>query len=269
MHYLKELIEMVEARETELSQLIRTTQASLGEDAGRLYISPHRDELQFYQAIPHGGKKYLPKDSPEIRRIAQSEYDRSILKAAEHESKLIRRLKLFYEHKSAPEYLYNRLNSVKRGLVRPVTEPDDEFVRKWLEQTFPQSDYPFGPEVFYTDRGERVRSKSEVIIANMLLKYEVPYRYECPLNLEDPEDYSMTAVYPDFTILRVRDRTELYWEHLGLLDNPNYLARNMWKIRTYQMNGYMLGQKLIISSETSDMPLDMRIVEKKILTYCK
>ncbi len=55
--------------------------------------------------------------------------------------------------------------------------------------------------IFYTHKGERVRSKSEVIIANLLYKYQIPYRYEFPLTIKD---FGIT--YPDFLILNVRKK---------------------------------------------------------------
>lgn len=52
-----------------------------------------------------------------------------------------------------------------------------------------------------------MRSKSEVIIADLLNKEGIPYRYEFPLYLKE-----FNTVYPDFTILNVRKRKEIYWE---------------------------------------------------------
>lgn len=50
---------------------------------------------------------------------------------------------------------------------------------------------------------ERVRSKSEVIIADILNQEGIPYRYECPLQLK-----GWGKVYPDFTVLSERERPE-------------------------------------------------------------
>ena len=102
-----------------------------------------------------------------------------------------------------------------------------------------------------------MRSKSELIIADLLRKKRIPYRHEYPLNLMDPETQHMKTIYPDFMILRVRDRKVLFWEHLGLLEKPDYFRKNLSKIRTYEMNGYLPGYSLIISFETSfaDVPI--------------
>ena len=63
--------------------------------------------------------------------------------------------------------------------------------------------------------GDMLRSKSEVIIANLLHEREIPFRYEQPLFAGDG-----TLRLPDFTITW-RGLT-YYWEHLGLLEQTRY-----------------------------------------------
>ena len=63
--------------------------------------------------------------------------------------------------------------------------------------------------------GCMVRSKSEVIIANLLTTAKIPFRYEVPLFAPDG-----TMYLPDFTI-DWRGR-KFFWEHLGMLDKPEY-----------------------------------------------
>lgn len=36
-----------------------------------------------------------------------------------------------------------------------------------------------------TDKGERVKSKSELTIANALYRSKIPYKYECPIILHN------------------------------------------------------------------------------------
>lgn len=43
---------------------------------------------------------------------------------------------------------------------------------------------------------ERVRSKSEKILADYFYRRKIPYKYECPLTLK-----GVGTVYPDFTFL--------------------------------------------------------------------
>jgi hypothetical protein len=78
-----------------------------------------------------------------------------------------------------------------------------------------------------TRRGVLVRSKSEVIVANVLDSLvddpsEIDWKYEEPLfHPDDPRDYRL----PDFTIGFAGDI--YYWEHLGMLSLPAY--REGWE----------------------------------------
>lgn len=71
-----------------------------------------------------------------------------------------------------------------------------------------------------TERGELVRSKSELVIADKLHARGIDYSYEQPLVLPDGR-----IRYPDFTIADHARGVTYYWEHLGMLADPTYRAR--------------------------------------------
>lgn len=71
-----------------------------------------------------------------------------------------------------------------------------------------------------TERGDLVRSKSEIVIADKLFARGVDYAYEQPLILPNGR-----VRYPDFTIADHARGVTYYWEHLGLLQDPGYRAR--------------------------------------------
>jgi hypothetical protein len=87
---------------------------------------------------------------------------------------------------------------------------------------------------------QMVRSKSEVIIANMLADRDIPFRYEVPLYAPDGTFY-----LPDFTITWRGE--EWYWEHLGMLHKERY--RNHWETKKawYEKHGF--ANRLIATSE--------------------
>lgn len=114
---------------------------------------------------------------------------------------------------------------------------------------------------YYTSRGGFVRSKSEKIIADALEKYNIPYQYEPVLEL------GYNTVYPDFVVLNVRTRKTIYWEHLGIVSDMEYATKNFIKIQNYEKNGYLLGKDLIITMESSDIPMNIKLVEQKIKEF--
>ena len=83
-----------------------------------------------------------------------------------------------------------------------------------------------------TERGDLVRSKSELVIADKLHAAGIDYVYEQPLVLSD-----RSVRYPDFTIEDDANGITYYWEHLGMLHDPAYRARWERKRNEYVREG--------------------------------
>ncbi len=260
---MRNLKEAIKARERFLLDLIQKKQRALkGAPEGSCFTSSHRKTTQFFHRTASGDRIYLKKDDKLIWALAQKEYDQKVLDAAEREVKQIHNLRLLYDNADQAEDQLGRMHPAKQPFVSPIIQTDEEYARAWLNKPFVRSDYHEEHLVYNTEKGEKVRSKSEVIIANLLRGHGIPYKYECPLTLRD------SFASPDFTILRIRDRKELYWEHLGRLDDPKYIARNHKKIRDYERAGLFPGKGLILSGETAAEPFDTRLAEQLITEYC-
>ena len=107
-----------------------------------------------------------------------------------------------------------------------------------------------------------MRSKTELFIANSLYGANVAYLYECRLNL-----IGHGTVYPDFLVLDIKNRRTIVWEHLGKMHDPGYVERNLRKINAYLKNGYVLGETLILTFESTNIPIDTTIIEGIIKHY--
>ena len=116
--------------------------------------------------------------------------------------------------------------------------------------------------VIMTERGERVRSKSEKILADKFFAMGIPYRYEYPVQLK-----GYGTVYPDFTLLNVRERKECYLEHFGMMDDPEYSEKAIKKLEEYAKNGIYIGKNLLVTFETRHKPLEMKVVEQMIKEF--
>ena len=103
-----------------------------------------------------------------------------------------------------------------------------------------------------------MRSKSELLIASILKRKGVLFKYECPCRLGN------NCVYPDFTLLDVRQRAEVYWEHFGMVDDPEYAAKALRKIARYCAEGIDPSCRLIVTMEAHDMPFDATLISKII-----
>ena len=80
-------------------------------------------------------------------------------------------------------------------------------------------------------------------------------KYEKPLNFS-----GYGIVYPDFTFLSRKLRKEIYWEHEGMMDKPEYAIKAAKKLNSYQMNGILPGERLILTFETEQDVLNSKIV---------
>ena len=95
-------------------------------------------------------------------------------------------------------------------------------------------------KLYSTVKGDYVRSKSEVIIANLLFERGIKYEYEKHLPY-GPGKW----LEPDFTVFLPNGK-ELYWEHLGMLGIERYDDRWLEKQDIYDK---YFNDQLIITYE--------------------
>ena len=111
-----------------------------------------------------------------------------------------------------------------------------------------------------TKNGIMVRSKSEVVIANMLCDNGIEdFLYEAKLELGD--SYKL----PDFTFKDAASGTYIIWEHLGMLGNEEY--RKAWeeKKKLYATFGFTEENgNLIVTSDSLDGGIDSQVIQEKI-----
>lgn len=115
-----------------------------------------------------------------------------------------------------------------------------------------------------TIRGELVRSKSEVIIANLLHSLGIVYAYEQPFVGKDG-----SVRYPDFTIEDAESGRRIFLEHLGMLNEPAYLRRWQAKLNWYRSQAVSLedeeeGESGILLATTEEHGIDSADIERKL-----
>ncbi len=96
------------------------------------------------------------------------------------------------------------------------------------------------------NNGLRVRSKSEVIIANILLAFGIAFVYEMPIQV------CGSWFHPDFTIYCPRTGRVIIWEHAGMLGKENYRADFAWKMDKYCKAKFVPNVNLILSFEDNN-----------------
>jgi ATP-dependent DNA helicase RecQ len=108
--------------------------------------------------------------------------------------------------------------------------------------------------IYTTADGNKVRSKSEVIICNLLAQHNVNYVYEQKLYYGENN-----WIEPDFTITTAKGKV-FYWEHVGMLGKEDYDLRWTKKLEIY--DAYFPGQ-LVKTYESGVISQDVtRLIEK-------
>ena len=159
------------------------------------------------------------------------------------------------------EEVYDNLCIERKNLVVPVQMSVKEKIRQWQAEVYEKNlIYPENLR-YETAQGDMVRSKSEVIIADILYRNrkDILYKYERPL--EVIEGGRQKIIYPDFTIINKHTGKILYWEHAGRMDDSYYANDFIKKINTYISNNLLLGRDVIVTYETLNTPLDIKVVK--------
>ena len=162
---------------------------------------------------------------------------------------------------------HKSFHPLRQTLIIPVTLSNEQYAAAWLAQKYKGRSFAADTPPLLTSKGERVRSKSEMLIADTLARMGVPYHYEYPLTLND-NGHTFT-MNPDFLCLNLRTRQEFIWEHFGMMDDAAYSSKTVKKLRTYAQNGIYPGHNLITTAETTELPLNTRYLEKIITEYLK
>ena len=228
---------------------------------GRINVRVHQQRSYYY--LDGGGSKdrYLTqKDSDLIQQLIQKDYLNKVLKDAKTERKAIQKMLNLYPE-TVVEDAYDNLPEGRKRYATPINICDEAFAQKWMNTPYKRKPFKKNSTVFTTIKGERVRSKSEALIADRLFARGIPYRYECPLKV------GKRVIHPDFTILRMSDRKILYHEHCGKMDDEDYKEDMVERANDYSEAGIILGDRLFYTFESEKTPLDMRTFDRIIGTH--
>ena len=281
MYKLKELlspeqfIAPIHTRLTELEQAYKTKQQEVKRNpSGLIRIVKNHGQLQFYKRKSKSDLQgtYMPRSQNQLAyKLIQSDYDKKALAAIKEEISFIKLFLTKYQTTNTNHH-FKKLPDSRQKIVTPLTLTDSKYAELWLSEKY--SGKEISPDIpkLLTDKGEQVRSKSEVLIANALKASGIPYRYEFPIKINlkagDPSQVPVIQTFhPDFYCLNLRTRKEYIWEHFGMMDNIAYANKNIVKIEAYEQSGYFLGKNMIMTFETSQHAISSNIIKAMIKEY--
>ncbi len=251
-----ELLQIKNSKETTLEKM----------PPGKIHVSKKPRGVQYYLRQDSADKtgKYIPKSEISIiKQYLQKAYDEKILKIISQEIQSLKKtLDSSDNSVNKIRQAYSDLPQEVKNYITPIDLSDEDFVQRWLSIPYEGKAIPEYLPFLETKLKERVRSKSELNIANALAEHGIPYKYECPLQLSNG-----MLVYPDFTVLDAKRRKVWYWEHRGMMDDKDYARKSVLKMKSYLQGGICMGRELIISEETSTNPLGTNEINEIIKNY--
>lgn len=265
-----QLREQLHEKEKNYIKLKKIIEKSMTEHLdGRLAINKRRNKCEYYHVLhdEKSGKTrkiYLGKNKINlVKKLAQRQYYLKVKSLIDKRLKQLRNLLKDYEDNEI-ENIYKNLKTERKALIYPLVLTYEEKLKQWIKEDYDKKSFSNTDVVILTKKGERVRSKTEKIMADKFYDMGIEYKYERPIYLKNG-----ARLYPDFTFLSPITGQEIYWEHHGMLDNPNYATNTIKKIILYEQNGIYRGENLIITCETSKFNLDYNWVDILIKRHLK
>ncbi len=247
-----------------LESIIKVVQVQLNTmPEGSLRLSKSKEYIQYYHCTEENKLgKYIVKGNDElIQALAQKSYDEKLLQLAEKRLKQIERILKDYEDDEIEE-IFKKEHVERQRLIQVVEPTWDQRVKMWRDEKYQGKGFQEGIPLILTERGERVRSKSEKIMADYFYRKGIEYKYERPIYLK-----GLGTVYPDFTFFTKRVDGEMYWEHCGMVDSPEYARNMVRKIELYEKNGIFPGERLILTYETEQSILGTEKIAQMVERY--
>lgn len=152
-------------------------------------------------------------------------------------------------------------NSVMAGFIEKYPELTEGIYygqmsyADWANQFEPDNSFHKESLKSMSVDGRKKRSLGEVIIASRLDHYGIPFRFEAKINHPD------ISFVPDFTIIRPRDGKTIYWEHLGMVNDQDYLNYNKSKFDVYERYGIVPWDNLIVSFSQKDYGINEKLID--------
>ena len=171
------LISELKKRKNYLGNLLFTIEQKLeGALSGKLRISKNEGIPRYYHITQPRDTcgTYLSKEKQNLaEKLAEKDYLNKLKREAEAELHNIDHY--IREHsESALEDKYENMNAYRKQLVDPLVIPDNLYVEQWENEPYAVNPYYQEHRIYPTKKGELVRSKSEVFLADMYYELGIP-----------------------------------------------------------------------------------------------
>jgi len=245
-----------------LEKEINELQSQINElPEGKIFCTRNGNHPKWFHSDGHT-HSYIPKKNRQLaEQLAIKKYLLLLQKDLLHEKTAID----FYlrHHNTNINMAHHMLTDMPeyQELLSPffqLTSPDSI---SWMNAPYEHNTSHPEQLVHKSSSGRLVRSKSEAMIDMLLYINQIPFRYECSIEL------GQVTIFPDFTIRHPQTKEIYYWEHFGLMDDPSYSKNAYSKLQLYTSAGIIPGINLITTFETKNHPLSFDTIKKTIELY--
>lgn len=225
-----------------------------------IYCCKNGNGYKWYETDGHTSHYISKKNRDYAELLAYKKY---LLEQKADLQNEIRSLGFYLRHHSSKRKGISKLleNPAYAELLSPYFKSFSQELLEWEQLPFEHNESYREDLKFKTPAGICVRSKSEAYIVSRLYEKRIPFRYECALELGDQ------VIFPDFTMKHPVTGEVYYWEHLGMMEEPKYQRRFLYKMQLYTENNIFPGINLILTSETLERPLDFGEVDRLLEIY--
>lgn len=251
-----------------LLKMLKERQKKIEQEYERLYpyrnviIHPSHKKGASRKYYYSGDRKYIgAESSEEVIKIKKARYFSQALVTIEKDIKLLEkllkgyRLSGFAEINAVIPRTY-RLQSL--DYYEDLPDAGKEWMRKKEAE---KAEYgPWHPEglIHTVSNGIKVRTKSEMAIAEILLRNGIPFVYELPHVLKNGK-----IVHTDFTILSTIDyKTEFLLEHEGSMADSGYRDKHAWRVENYYLSGYVPNVNIFFTYDGMNGSVDGESIQR-------
>lgn len=226
---------------------------------GYLSVYVRKDGVYYSNIIPKKGnrkkavRKGITKDKTLVKALVRKKYVEEAAALVEKDLSIL--------ENAVKKYIPFDENSVMGEFARNHPELADCVYRdagdidEWASNYERQKDFYEEDRTSVAGDGQLMRSRGEIIIAEKLRQYKIPFRYEASLGIPD------LPYVPDFTIRRPKDGKIFYWEHFGDVTDEQYMTRNARKLERYEEYGIVPWDNLIISYDFENGGVNTPLIE--------
>lgn len=229
---------------------------------GEFYSCVHDGLRCYYERFPQTGnmkkekRKGVGRDEERLMKLVRKVYVKKAVRNVEKDIDLVGRIMKQYhavDENSLMSDFLEKYPELSGGVYYGGIDP-----QKWASEFKGESDYHKENLKSVAADGGKRRSLGELIIGARLDHYGIPYRYE------DGTGIPGLPFEPDFRIIRPRDSKMIYWEHLGMVNDKEYMNYNKYKFEIYEEYGIVPWDNLIVSYSQEDHGINEKLIDSLI-----